>query len=119
MKELIQLNNEVGEMPRFINHLSARVWLKERLKSRFIMVGSEIKNNVKFYEYHLIHDKLAYAHTLNAIREGNPYNKGEFLNSFSVFEISEEGFIFQKEGTNVYDLSDKGNGHRLYLKSND
>lgn len=119
MKELMKENQGLGELPRFINHQSARMWFKERLGSHFVMVDSEVKNSVKFYIYHLVHDKLIYAKSVNAMREGSPFIQSDFQDSFTEIEISEEGFIFINERGNAYELSKQGNGNRIYPKSND
>lgn len=89
-------SEEKLNLPLFINHESARYWFKERFGNRFVMVDSNIENNIKFYTYHLVHDRMTYVKTMNAIREGSPFLQVDFENSFTELEISEEGFVFPK-----------------------
>lgn len=97
MQALIIANEELGRrMPLFINHESARMWFKQQYGSRFVMVDSTIENDVKFYIYHLVHDRKAYVQSMNAIREDSPFIHSDFKNSYEEIEISEYGYVFIK-----------------------
>jgi hypothetical protein len=117
MEKLIKANNDLKDLPRFMNHRSARMWFKERIGNRFVMVDTTVINNVKFYIYHLVHDKLTYAMSVNAMREGMPFQQSDFKNSFIELEISEEGYIFINERGNAFELSDERTSNRVYPKS--
>lgn len=106
MQTLMTANEELGRrMPLFINHESARMWFKREYGSRFVMVNTSVENNIKFYIYHIVHDKIIYLQSMNAIREGSPFVHSDFRNSFDEIEISEEGFIFFNERGNQSVLS--------------
>lgn len=65
-------------LPRFIDHKSARKWFKDRYAEKFVMVDTDVVGDVKYYYYHLVMDREAY---LNR-RQG-----------YVSFEISERGHI--------------------------
>lgn len=115
MQTLMTANEELGRrMPLFINHESARYWFKQQYGSRFVMVDSTIENDVKFYIYHLVHDRMVYLKSMNAIREGSPFNQSKFKDSYTEFEISEKGFVFIKKGGNDIELSKQRNVNRIH-----
>lgn len=115
MQELIRANEELGKrMPLFINHDSARLWFKQEFGHSFVMVDSKIIADVKFYIYHLVHDRMVYLKSMNAIREGSPFIQSEFKDSYTEFEISEEGFVFIKKGGNDIELSKQRNVNRIH-----
>ena len=95
---MLALKKEHSEqrLPLFINHDSARYWFKQQYGSRFVMVDSTIENDVKFYIYHLVHDRKAYVQSMNAIREDSPFIHSDFKNSYEEIEISEYGYVFIK-----------------------
>lgn|SRR5690625_2703460 len=120
MQELIKANHELEEiMPRFINHDSARMWFKERLGNHFVMVDSYTTNNVKFYVYHLIRDRLTYLKSMNAIREGSPFVQSDFRNSYEEIEISEHGYVYFIERGKNNVVSEQRSIDRIYSKSHD
>lgn len=86
-----------SSIPLFINHDSARLWFKQQFGSHFAMVDSTVINDVKFYIYHLVHDKLTYVKSMNAIREGSPFIHHNFKKSYTLIEISEHGYIYIME----------------------
>lgn len=95
------------DIPLFINHNSARYWFKQRYGNRFVMVDTEVKNNVKFYIYHLVYDRDSYIQSMNAIREKSPFLHHDYLTSFDEIEISEYGYVYFKKGGTCDDTKNR------------
>lgn len=107
------------KMPLFFNHGSARIWFKNHYGKLFAMVDTKEDDGVKYYIYHIVHDKLTYLKSMNAIREGNKIIQHDFHMSYTELEISEDGIIFFNERGVIHERSEQRNGIRLYNESYD
>lgn len=87
---LLLTKEDAARLPLFVNHRAARQWFKSIYRERFVLVRTEIKDNVKRYYYHLVIDKDVYLSFL----EDKEKITQEVLQSFQPIEITEHGSVF-------------------------
>lgn len=76
---------ERDTFPLFMNHKSARLWLKAKYGKYILMKGTEKSNEGKTYIYHLVLDEQAYMNFLET--------KHDQPESYQIVRVPEQGHI--------------------------
>lgn len=97
-------DEEIKEMPSFINHLSARLYLKLRYGELIVMKNVRYGERGKVYEYHFVVNKQEYVKNFELKKEGNPYDELSYLKSYQEIEITDDGNIYILDNKGRFDL---------------
>lgn len=86
-----------GDLPLFFNHLSARLWLKDKYDELIVMRDVVYRDELKVYMYHLVLKKDVYIKNFKLLEGNKDVNVEEYKQSYQPIEITESGMINIKE----------------------
>ena len=82
-----------AELPGFMSHEEAQNYLQNKYGERFVMVSSDVIDEMKVYFHALVLEPSVFEEGQKKIRQGE-YDLGEeYLESYQSIEIFEDGRI--------------------------
>lgn len=87
----------INDMPSFINHLSARLYLKQKYGELIVMRNVRYEERGKVYQYHFVVNKQDYVENFELERKGKSYDKTSYEESYQELEITDDGHIYTIE----------------------
>ncbi len=83
---------DILKFPRFINHKTARKWLKERYGEYFCMAdyGFDIRGK-KIYYYHNVQDRARYVEWRDKLVKSEKVNDKDYEYTYQTCMITEDG----------------------------
>lgn len=80
-------------MPDFESHKEARAYFKELFGGRIALQMSEVIGDRKWYFYHYVMDKPVYLSCVEKMKNNEPFDALEFMNSYQEVQVCENGDV--------------------------
>jgi hypothetical protein len=93
---LIITKREITCLPRFINHKSARLLLKERYGKYVVMNSVDYCNGEKVYIYHFVIDQVRYIEWKDRKARYEVFDESIYFDTYQSIKITESGKIKEK-----------------------